>query len=169
MAYKGDQESDPWTQSFAAVETQNIDWYTRNDTNSSHPSGLALYNDGSVVTLSYANTTNHPTIDFVADYGDSISAIEYADPNINKNNGVAYNATYGYNTMDMAPARGDQSPYTTNEKVVPQGTFALLKDPNGEKDNDDHYAKLYVKGVDGTRWTVDVTVQPIGGLRWLVK
>ena len=164
VAYKGSDESDPWTHSFAAVETQNLDWYTRADSDPNHPSGLGFNNDGSVVTISYAQG-DHNAIDFVADNDNSITAIQELDGNVNKYNAVAFSATYDYNTMNMAPETG----YTTYEQVVQQGTFALLKDTDGQKNDNDIYAKLYVKGIDGTRWTVDVTVQPIGGLRWLVK
>ncbi len=164
VAYAGDNESDPWTASFAAVETQNLDWYTRADTDPTHPSGLGFNNDGSVVTISYANG-NHNDIDFVADNDNSITAIQALDNSVAKNNGVAYNSSYDYNSMNEAPATG----YTTYEPVVENGTFALLKDLDGQQNSNDIYAKLLVKGVDGTRWTVDITVQPIGGLRWLVK
>ncbi len=164
VAYAGDEESNPWTGNFAAVETQNLDWYTRADSDPSHPSGLGFNNDGSVVTISYVNG-NHNDIDFVADNDNSISAIQVVDQNVAKHNGVAYSSTFDYNSIDCAPSTG----YTTYEPVVENGTFVLLKDLDGQANSNDIYAKLLVKGVDGTRWTVDITVQPIGGLRWLVK
>ncbi len=164
VAYAGDNVSDPWTASFAAVETQNIQWYTRADSDPNHPSGLGIKSDGSVVTISYANG-NHNEIDFVADNDNTISAIQVVDNNVAKHNGVAYKSEYNYNSMNVAPETG----YETYKPVVENGTFALLKDPDGQKNSNDIYAKLLVKGIDGTRWTVDVTVQPIGGLRWLVK
>ncbi len=164
VAYAGDEESNPWVGNFAAVETKNLDWYTRADTDPTHPSGIGFNNDGSVVTISYAQG-DHNAIDFVADQDNSITAIQALDADVNKQNGVAYSATFDYANMDIAPETG----YTTYESVVQNGTFALLKDLDGQRNDNDIYAKLIVKGIDGTRWTIDITVQPIGGLRWLVK
>ncbi len=164
VAYAGDEESDPWVGNFAAVETQNLDWYTRADSDPSHPSGLGFNNDGSVVTISFAQG-DHNKIDFVADDDNTITAIQELDGSVAKQNAVAYDDAYNYASMNMAPETG----YANFQNVVENGTFALLKDPDGQKNNNDIYAKLIVKGIDGTRWTIDITVQPIGGLRWLVK
>lgn len=164
VAYAGSEESNPWVGNFAAVETKNIDWYTRADSDPSHPSGLGINNDGSVVTISYAEG-DHNEIDFVAEYDNTITAIQESDEQVNKNNGVAYESTYDYSTMKIAPSTG----YENFKEIVEGGTFVLLKDPDGEINDNDRYAKLKVIGIDQTRWTIDITVQPIGGLRWLVK
>ncbi len=163
-AYNDNGESNPYKFDCGAKETQNVKWYTRADTDPGHPSGLGFDNSGNAVTISYVNGDHHD-IDFVADNDNTIAGIQAVDNSIGYSNAVAYNSSWDYNKMDIAPSTG----YTSYDDVVNGGTFALLRDHNGTKDTEDHFAKLLVSGVAGTEWTVQVTYQPIGGLRWLVK
>ena len=88
----------------------------------------------------------------------------------NINNEVNSTANSGITDFDGLNIADGPGVYTTQTDIVLNSVYSFWIDPtnNGWDNTTDHFGKIKVIGINGTRVTMKLAYQPIPGLRWLV-
>lgn len=166
--YKGDKEGPKWSYSFAPVIT-SISVYGRSDTDPNHPSGFGFTTDGSAVTYALRDSTNWPKVDFyIEDVGTPISLFSPHHRNYNTKKNAGAEATITeFDSLHIAAAPGS---YSTQTRLSTGGLYSIWIDPNanGWDKVNDHFGKLKVIDISGTKVDIKVAYQKVSGLRWIV-
>lgn len=167
-AYSGSSESNDWSMDLTVVVTSTIDVWGMSEQSADKPSGFGFTADGTAISYAVGEAANHGNLEFVME--DRGMAMHFYSPNRydppfnNKDNGIA---TASGNDFDAATiATGD---FYTTFPCVDGGLYFLWLDPNanGWDATSDHFGKIKVVSVQGTKVTLKVAYQKVPGLTWV--
>lgn len=168
-AYAGTVEGQQWTKNLSAVITATLDVYGKSDPNPDHPSGLGFDANGMCLAYTLDSSQNHPLLDFVMDDtqdGDMLfcSPNRYTPPFNDKDNAVAEASGTDFDAERFAA--GD---FYTAHSCVTGLVYYFWIDPsaNGWDAVEDHFGKVKVLSLQGTKVTMKLALQTVPGLLWV--
>lgn len=168
LAYSGTSESNKWSKNLIAIITTTLDAYGKSDPDPSHPSGIGFDVDGNCLSYNL-EAVNHPKLDFVMDDtqdGDMLfsSPNRYSPPFNDKDNAVA--EASGTDFDAATSAAGD---FYTVKACVSGAVYYIWLDPsaNGWDATEDHFGKVKVLSIQGTKVTMKLALQTVPGLLWV--
>ena len=168
-AYTDSEEGPKWELSLTPVVT-TLTVYGRSDTSPDHPSGFGFTSDGTAVTYALSDSTNWPKIDFfIEDVGIPIAlwSPHHMNYNTEENASVESPTITEFDSLNSAAAPGS---YSTQTSLSTGGLYSIWIDPNasGWDATNDHFGKLKVSDISGTKVDIRVAYQKITGIRWVV-
>jgi hypothetical protein len=180
--YNGDDDGALWsTGTDLEPEETSITVYGASDPQADHPSGFGFSSGGSAAAyaLGGADTlTNWPLIDFyLEDRGITMALTSPSDGallvnfpfhhvNAEDNATVEIAGIIDFDAADSAYAPGN---YSSRTDVVTGAVFSFWIDPNGNgwDNSEDHFGKLKIISVSGTKVEMKVAYQKEAGYRMI--
>ena len=165
---EGFKDSEPWEEDYTAV-VSTIEVYPVTDPDPEHPSGFGFNVHGEASTYPVSDKSTWPDIDYyIADDGTNYilaAPVDHLPEPINNE----YNASHeeeaiSFDDLDIAAGPGV---YSTQNPLSTNALFSLWLTDNTEYDLSDHYGKLQVQGISGTKISLRVAYQKTPGLRWV--
>jgi hypothetical protein len=180
--YSGDDDGALWSSGTdLEPEETNLTVYAASDPSPDHPSGFGFSSGGSAsaYALGGADTlTNWPKIDFyLEDRGIAMAFTSPSDDvllgnfpfhHLNAEGNVTAEIA-GIVDFDAADSASAPGSYSSRTDVVTGAVFSFWIDPNdnGWDDTEDHFGKLIVTSVSGTKVEMKMAYQKEAGYRML--
>ncbi|MEA3311021.1 MAG: hypothetical protein U9Q76_02245 [candidate division WOR-3 bacterium] len=153
---------------FGAVYWIDIELWTVDDPDPSHPNAFGFNDIGEPVTYFIANQDDWPDIDYYLEFGPALASPQNHTPPLNsKNCMVSDEQTSHFGGLDIvSPAT--KSNYASSQEIHFNQVYGLWLDyKNDGCSSDDHFGKVYVEESYAERVSLYIAYQPIGGLRWV--
>jgi len=167
LAYSGASESNKWSLNLTPVMTQTLEVWGISEPSPDNPSSFGFNTDGTITTYSI-NAANYPAMDYYMEDTQlpGMNIVNPGDRGWNaKGNAAKAAGTTDFDAATIADAPGG---YTTQQQLAVGGVYFLWLDrTNNNWDVTDNFAKAKVVSIQGTKVTMQVAYQKVGGLRWL--
>jgi len=153
---------------FGAVCLIDIELWTVDDPDPSHPNAFGFNDIGEPVTYFIANQDDWPDIDYYLEFGPALASPQNHTPPLNsKNCMVSDEQTSHFGGLEIvSPAT--KSNYASSCEIRFNQVYGLWLDyKNDGCSSDDHFGKVYVEESYAERVSLYIAYQPIGGLRWV--